>query len=119
MGELDLSNNLVEADSSAGPTPGSDPVSALLRCFYNHASYPQIVTGHGGVTQVLPLVLSLGGNRVKEPAKLLKCIEAKGGKKHVKIRPSSDPYDYVGKEYLSVCLPEFLEQAAPAPEAEV
>lgn len=117
--ELDLSKNQVDADPNAGPEPGSDGVSALLRCFYNHAAYPQIVTGQNGAPQVLPLTLRLGHNRVKEPARLLKSIEAKGGKKHVKIRPSPDPYDHTGKEYLSVCLPEFLVQAAPAPEAEV
>jgi hypothetical protein len=111
--ELDVSKNRVEADPSAGETPGSDGVSALLRCLYNHAKYPQIVTGQNGAAQVLPLVLHLGGNRIKEPAKLLKNIEAKGGKKHVKIRPSPEPYEHVGKEYLSICLPEFLDQAVP------
>lgn len=110
--ELDLSDNQVEADPDKGPTPGSDLISALLRCFYNHSSYPQIVTGEGGMAQVLPLMLLMGGNRVKEPARLLKYIEAKGGKKHVKILPSPDPYDHIGKEYLSVCLPTFLEQKA-------
>jgi len=110
--ELDLSDNQVEADPDKGPTPGSDLISALLRCFYNHSSYPQIVTGEGGLAQVLPLMLLMGGNRVKEPARLLKYIEAKGGKKHVKILPSPDPYDHVGKEYISVCLPSFLEQKA-------
>lgn len=111
--EVDLSNNLVEADPTAGATPGSDAVSALLRCFYNHASYPQIVTAANGAAQVLPLVLNLGGNKIKDPAKLLKLIEAKGGKRHVKIRPSPEPYDHVDKEYLSVCMPDFLEQAVP------
>jgi len=111
--ELDISSNQVEADPNEGPTPGSDQVSALSRCFYNHDRYPQIVTGQNGVAQVLPLTLHLGGNRVKEPARLLKNIEAKGGKKHVKIRPSPEPYDHVGKEFLSVCLPDFLVQAAP------
>lgn len=109
--ELDLSANQVEADPNEGPTPGNDPVSALLRCLYNHAGYPQIVRAHNGSSQVLPLTLRLGGNRVKEPARLLKNIEAKGGKTHVNIRPSPEPYDHVGKEYLSVCLPEFLSQA--------
>lgn len=114
--ELDVSANQVDADPNLGPTPGSDAVSALLRCLYNHASYPQIVTGQNGVTQVLPLTLHLGNNRVKEPARLLKGIEAKGGKKHVKIRPSPEPYDHVGKEYLSVCLPNFLVQGQAVPE---
>lgn len=109
--ELDLSNNQVDADPDAGPQPGSDLISSLLRCFYNHSAYPQIVTGRTGVAQVMPLVLLMGGNRVKQPAKLLKYIEAKGGKKHVKILGSSEPYDHVGKEFLSVCLPNFLEQA--------
>jgi len=115
--ELDLSSNQVDADPTKGD-PGSDSVSALLRCLYNHPSYPQIVTGPGGVAQVLPLTLHLGGNRVKEPAKLLKAIEAKGGKKHVQIRPSPEPYEHVGKEYLSVCLPEFLTQQAIAESRE-
>lgn len=106
--ELDISDNQVEADSTSGSTPGSDPVSALLRCLYNHPSYPQIVNGD----KVVPLTLRLGGNRVKEPAKLLKGIEAKVGKSHVQIRPNPDPYEHVGKEFLSVCLPGFLEQAA-------
>jgi len=109
--ELDLSNNQVEADPDTGPAPGSDMVSGLLRCFYNHSSYPKIVTDANGFQKVLPLMLVMGGNRVKEPARLLKYIEAKGGKKHVRILASADPYDHVGKEFLSVCLPNFLEQA--------
>jgi len=109
--ELDLSDNQVDADPDVGPQPGSDLVSGLLRCFYNHSSYPRIVTGRDGVAQVLPLMLLMGGNRVKEPARLLKYIEAKGGKKHVKILASPEPYVHVGKEYLSVCLPNFLGQA--------
>lgn len=109
--ELDLSDNQVDADPDVGPQPGSDLVSGLLRCFYNHSSYPRIVTGRDGAAQVLPLMLLMGGNRVKEPARLLKYIEAKGGKKHVKILASPEPYVHVGKEYLSVCLPNFLEQA--------
>jgi hypothetical protein len=109
--EVDLSSNQVDADPTKGD-PGSDSVSALLRCFYNHPSYPQIVTGERGVEQVLPLTLRLGGNRVKKPAKLIKAIEAKGGRKHIEIRASPEPYDYVGKEYVSVCLPEFLTQQA-------
>jgi len=109
--ELDVSNNQVDADPNLGPTPGSDPISALLRCLYNHSSYPQIVTGQNGAAQVLPLTLRLGGNRVKDPARLLKGIEAKGGKKHVQIRPSPEPYEHEGKAYLSVCMPEFLSQA--------
>lgn len=112
--ELDLSDNQVEADPDSGPTPGSDMISAMLRCFYNHSSYPQIMTGQTGAQKVVPLMLLMGGNKVKEPARLLKYIEAKGGKKHVKILPSPEPYDHVGKEYLSVCLPNFLDQVTDA-----
>jgi len=112
--EVDLADNQVEADPDAGESPGSDGVSALLRCLYNHAGYPKIVTAASGTQQVLPLVLRLGGNKVKAPARLLKYIEAKGSKEHVKFVENANAYDHVGKEFLSVCLPSFLEQAVPA-----
>lgn len=109
--ELDISDNQVEADPTSGTTPGSDPVSALLRCLYNHPSYPQMLSqGLNVADKVIPLTLRLGGNRVKEPKKLLKGIQAKGGKSQVKFCSSAEPYDHVGKEFLSVCLPGFLQQ---------
>jgi len=69
------------------------------------------VTSQSGVSQVLPLTLHLGSNRVKEPARLLKNIQEKGGKQKVQFRPSPEPYDHVGKEFLSICMPGFLEQS--------
>jgi len=116
--ELDLTDNEVFADPRAGPTPGSDTVSALLRCLYNHGSYPlTIERGRDGI-KVLPLLLRMGGNFILSPEKLLKQIRSKGGKDHVRICASSEPYPHNGKEYLSVVLPDFLVQRqSGTPEA--
>lgn len=113
LAEVDLVSNLIEVDSSNSSC--SDPVSALLRCLYNHSSYPKMILGHNGIPKVVPLILRLGRNKVQEPARLLKAIEAKVGKDRVQIRPNADAYDRAGEEFLSLCLPEFLEQLAPTP----
>lgn len=111
--EIDLTDNQVFADPKAGPIPGADVVSALLRCLYNHSSYPlTIEKGRDGV-KVLPLLLRMGGNAIRFPDKLLKQIRSKGGKQHVAICASSEPYPHTGQEYLSVCLPDFLVQKEP------
>jgi len=109
--EIDLASNQIDIEFSGNTC--SDPVSALLRCLYNHSSYPKIIAGHDGVAKVVPLILRLGRNRVQEPARLLKAIEVKVGKSRLQIRPSPDVYDRRGEEFLSLCLPEFLEQAPP------
>lgn len=106
--ELDLASNQIEAES-VGSSCG-DPVSALLRCLYNHPAYPQMVTSQSGRIKAVPLTLRLGGNKVKEPARLLKAVQAKAGKHRVQIRSKPDPYEQKSEEFLSVCLPDLLEQ---------
>lgn len=108
--ELDLAGNAIVADSHGGSF--NDPISGLMRCLYNHPSYPQMIKSRSGRVKVVPLTLRLGGNGVKDPARLLKAIETKVGKHRVLIRPKPDPYEHKGEEFLSVCLPDFLEQTA-------
>mmetsp|Transcript_44329 Transcript_44329/g.77831 ORF Transcript_44329/g.77831 Transcript_44329/m.77831 type:complete len:581 (+) Transcript_44329:197-1939(+) len=108
--ELNVADNEVVADGAAG----SDVVSDLLRCLYNHSSYPRIVSekenGRGSSSmKVVPLTVHMGGNLVRDPKKLLHDIQA-GRKQHVQIRQSADPYRYKGEEFLAVFLPKFLEQ---------
>mmetsp|Transcript_44364 Transcript_44364/g.141075 ORF Transcript_44364/g.141075 Transcript_44364/m.141075 type:complete len:558 (+) Transcript_44364:82-1755(+) len=109
--EVDVTDNEIVADPTTGPEPGNDMVTAFLRCLYNHSAYP-LMLEHGGM-KVLPLLLRMGGNFISHPDKLLRQIRSKGGRSHVRICASADPYDHGGqKEYLSVCLPEFLTQRA-------
>merc|ERR1712138_362996 len=89
--EVDLASNLIEVDSSNSSC--SDPVSALLRCLYNHSSYPKMIVGHDGTPKVVPLILRMGRNKVQEPAGLLKAIVSKVGQNRVQIRPNADAYD--------------------------
>jgi len=108
--EIDLSDNEITEDPKNDP--GSGVVSALLRCLYNHRAYPLTIDhGHEGM-KVLPFLLRVGGNGICYPEKLLKQIRTKGGKEHVKVCPSAEPYPVTGKEYLSVCVPDFLSQRA-------
>jgi len=108
--EVDFTDNEVVADPKVGPTPGSDVVSAFLRCFYNHGAYPLTLDKGRDGLKVLPMLLRMGGNFVASPEKLLKLIRNKGGRQHVKVCPSEEPYPHTGQEYLAVCLPDFLEQ---------
>jgi len=108
--EVDLTDNEIMADPRAGPTPGSDVVSALLRCFYNHGAYPMTVNHGREGMKVLPMLLRVGGNAIAHPEKLLKQIKSKGGKEHVRVCSSAELYSHSGTEYLSVCLPDFLNQ---------
>lgn len=108
--ELDIADNNIVADPMAGPEHGNDCVSALLRCFYNHPSYPCARDRAGRSPEVFPLLLRLGGNFISHPKKLLKDIQSKGGKDKVQIAADSAPYSQAHQEFLSVCLPDFLEQ---------
>lgn len=108
--ELDLSDNRISADPTADPGSGSDCVSALLRCFYNHASYPRAVRGSDGAMKVVPLHLRLGGNRVSHPKTLLREIEEKGGRQHVRVCPDLQPYAPGSQEFLSIHVPDFTRQ---------
>lgn len=108
--ELDLADNEVVADAAAG----SDVVSDLLRCLYNHSSYPRIVSekdASRGSTKVVPLTIYIGGNFVRNPKRILQDIKA-GREQHVQIRKTADPYRYKGEEFLAVFLPNFAAQNA-------
>lgn len=109
--ELDLADNEVVADPG-GPTPGSDVVSALLRSFYNHSSYPHVLSSRaqGDGPKAAPLLLRLSGNFILEPKKLLREIQKKGGNDHVLISPDAEPYTPTGKEFLALFAPEFTAQ---------
>lgn len=107
--EVDLANNEIRADPT-GVNPGSDSVSAFLRCFYNHSAYPLLIRGADERVLAVPVTIRLGENFIQSPEKLLKQIRSKGGREHVQIRAGSDPYDHVEKEYLSACMPGFLGQ---------
>lgn len=107
--EIDLSENDIVAEPS-GEAAGSDVVSGLLRCFYNHSAYPLLLRDSSEQLQAVPVILRLGGNFISNPAKLLKQIRSNGGRDHVQIRATPDPYPHVDKEYLSACLPGFLTQ---------
>lgn len=107
--EVDVADSTIPADPMAGPEPGSDGVSAFLRCIYNHGAYP-LMLDHGGL-KVVPLLLKMGNNFISHPDKLLRMIRNKGGKSHVRICSDAEPYVRgAEKEYLSVCLPDFLTQ---------
>merc|ERR1719210_525914 len=45
---------------------------------------------------------------VQDPTRLVREIEAKGGKEHVRICTTSDWYPHKSEEFLSVCLPDFF-----------
>lgn len=107
--EIDLTDNDIVADPG-GDAPGSDAVSSLLRCFYNHSAYPLLLRDSSENLQAVPIIIRLGGNFIASPAKLLKQIRTNGGRDHVQIRAAPDPYPHVDQEYLSACLPGFLTQ---------
>jgi hypothetical protein len=111
--ELDLSENEI----SVGRQPsGDDPVSALLRCFYNHSAYPRRmarshwVSGQREAFDLEPLVLRVGGNLLQDPIQLLGLVCEKGGRERVRLRPGPDAYQPCRDEFLSLCLPDFSRQ---------
>lgn len=112
--ELDLSDNEIPGE------PGeSDGLSALLRCFYNHPSYPVMQEPR----KALPLHLSMGGNYIRDAQRLLDDIIAKGskdGKALIRICQGPESYLQDHEEFLSVYLPNFLQQKSaerPPPTA--
>jgi len=97
---------------------GTDPVSALLRCLYNHPLYPWKSETHGGGAQVTPLTLKLGGNHIAGQASLLERIREKGGNERVRFCSSGESYHSGGEEYLAVFLPGFETQRLTPEEEE-
>lgn len=97
--ELDIADNEVH-----GEVGEQDGISALLRCLYNHPSYPMMQEHRKAV----PLQLGLGGNYINNPQALLNDILAKGSKdgKSSKIRICSSPESYIQEheEFLSIFL---------------
>lgn len=105
--ELGLANNDITIGTAGD---GDDPVSALLRCLYNHAGYPRKSAPADAVTQITPLVLRLGTNSIADGDRLLARIREKAGQSRVKFCDSADPYASEGEEFLAVCLPDFRSQ---------
>ena len=109
--ELDLSDNEIH-----GEVGESDGISGLLRCLYNHPSYPMMQEHQKAV----PLQLGLGGNYIKDAQGLMNDILAKGSKdgKAPKIRICSSPESYLQdhEEFLSLFLAgNFLQQRGGPP----
>jgi len=87
----------------------SDCVSALLRCLYNHRSYPVMLEPR----KVLPFNLRLSGNFISHPQRIMVDIVAKGfkdGKSMIRICEGADSYMQPHEEFLSVHMPNFLQQ---------
>jgi hypothetical protein len=111
--ELDLSENEIAV---SGDLNGDDPVSALLRCFYNHSAYPrrivrtEWVPGRREAFDLEPLILRLNGNFIKDPVRLLGQVCEKGGRERVRLRPGPEVYHPCCEEFLSLCLPDFSRQ---------
>jgi len=55
-------------------------------------------------------VLRIGGNRIKNPVRLLSLVCEKGGRERVRLRPGPDVYHPCCEEFLSLCLPDFSRQ---------
>jgi len=107
--ELDIADNQIMVETAPrGNAANSDAFSALLRCLYNHASYPYTVEDGKHGRKVAPLLLKAGGNMVQDPTRLVHDIETNGGKEHVRICTTSDWYPHKSEEFLSVCLPDFF-----------
>lgn len=111
--EIDLSGNEI---SVASESNGDDPVSALLRCFYNHSAYPrrsqrsEWVAGQREAFDLEPLILRIGGNFLKDPVQLLGKICEKAGRERVRLRPDGAVYRPLCDEFLSLYLPDFARQ---------
>lgn len=125
--ELDLSDNQITVGNGS---EGNDPVSALLRCLYNHSAYPRRVAKHGpspgGVRatarkdeeyDIEPLTLRLGNNQVGEPTSLLDLVRSKGGKEKVGLRSCPEAYTPTTQEFLSVYMPDFQKQRVAGGDA--
>lgn len=107
--ELDIADNQIMVKAAPqGNAANSDAFSAMLRCLYNHASYPYTVEDGKHGRKVAPLLLKAGGNMVQDPARLVHEIEAQGGKEHMRICATSDWYPHRSEEFLSICLPDFF-----------
>ncbi|CAE8614012.1 unnamed protein product [Polarella glacialis] len=112
--ELDISDNEVAANASSSMS-GGDSVSALIRCLYNHPSYPMMLdSGHEG-RKVIPFLLRFGGNFIDQPERLLEDIlsrASKGGKTLIRICDSQESHLQGGDEFLSIYMPDFPSQRA-------
>lgn len=116
--EVDIADNRIMVEAPPrGNAVNSDAFSALLRCLYNHASYPYTVEDGKHGRKVAPLLLKAGGNMVQDPARLVHEIESKVGKEHVRICATGDWYPHKGEEFLSLCLPDFFatQRVQPLP----
>lgn len=110
ISEIGLSGNSIEANAADS---AEDPVSALIRCVYNHPVYPLKSPGESG-PQIVPLTLRLGDNKIENGHALLDKISDKGGPAHVHFPKSPEPYAAVGEVFLSVFLPDYERQGAAA-----
>lgn len=104
--EIGLADNMLTVDASQG---ADDPISALLRCLYNHPAYPLRTQTDAG-NKTWPLVLRLAGNNIVGGQSLLVRIQDQGGASHIRFCSSSDGYVGASEEYLSVFLPDFDRQ---------
>ncbi|CAE7324797.1 unnamed protein product [Symbiodinium natans] len=102
--ELDLADNEIHGE------PGEqDGFSGLLRCLYNHPSYPMMQEHR----KAAPLQLRMSGNYIRDAQRLLDDILANGckdGKALIRLCPNADPYVQDHEEFLSVFLPDFMQQ---------
>lgn len=109
--EIGLAENRISVRT---PDTEDNPVSALLRCLYNHPGYPR-KTLSGDCTHTQPLMLRLRGNAIIGGNELLRQIEQKGGSERVRFCSSPEAYETGNaEEFLAVFLPEFLEQGSAA-----
>jgi len=107
--EIGLAENRISVQA---PDNEDNPVSALLRCLYNHPGYPR-KTRSGENTHTQPLVLRLRGNAICGGHELLRQIEDKGGSDRVRFCSSPEAYETGNaEEFLAVFLPEFLAQGS-------
>eukprot|EP00929_Paragymnodinium_shiwhaense_P023333 TRINITY_DN14631_c0_g1_i1.p1 TRINITY_DN14631_c0_g1~~TRINITY_DN14631_c0_g1_i1.p1 ORF type:complete len:826 (+),score=123.43 TRINITY_DN14631_c0_g1_i1:179-2656(+) len=119
LAEVDLAENEIVVSQGSD---GQDPVSALLRCIYNHSGYPRRVaktsTPEEGQEPYdeQPLVLHLEGNLIADPGLLVGEICRKGGRDKVRICGGPEAYPPQGKLlYLSVFLPNLTKQRCAVP----
>eukprot|EP00746_Dinoflagellata_sp_MGD_P110076 gnl/MRDRNA2_/MRDRNA2_47236_c0_seq1.p1 gnl/MRDRNA2_/MRDRNA2_47236_c0~~gnl/MRDRNA2_/MRDRNA2_47236_c0_seq1.p1 ORF type:complete len:1060 (-),score=204.29 gnl/MRDRNA2_/MRDRNA2_47236_c0_seq1:34-3213(-) len=109
--EISLTDNQIECD----PANPSDPVSALLRCVYNHPRYPVACpkTDPAAPDTVLPLTFMFKNNRMQRWQALLDLIKSNGQDK-VKYCDSQAPVKTEGyhQYFLVIYLPDISEQKA-------